>query len=237
VNFDTQVIIFGILGGVLPAILWLLFWLREDKKRPEPRRLLFLSFVIGMIAVPLVIPLQRAVTTDIYNIGFITVFLWAAFEEILKYLGSYIVALRKKAMDEPIDPMIYLITTALGFAALENTLFLINAMSNGNIVGTIITGNMRFIGATLLHTISSGVIGLSMALSFYRRKSIRFWSLIAGFIVAIMLHTFFNFFIMNTSSNGIFWVFVIVWVLVVLLILFFERVKNIRNIRNIRRLK
>jgi protease PrsW len=225
-------IFFGILGGVIPAIFWLWFWLREDRKRPEPRGLLFLSFIMGMIAVPLVIPLQKMVMPESGAITLGIIILWAFFEEILKYLGSFVVALRSRAMDEPIDAMIYLITTALGFAALENTLFLVNSLSQGELLNSLITGNMRFIGATLLHTISSGVVGLSIALNFYNKRFSKKVSLVIGLILATTLHTIFNFFIMNATSNGIFWVFLGVWILVILLILFFERVKNIRRNKN-----
>ncbi|HJN62678.1 MAG TPA: PrsW family glutamic-type intramembrane protease [Candidatus Paceibacterota bacterium] len=230
-NLDLQTITYAAFGGIVPALFWLWFWLRQDKKRPEPRGLIFLSFVAGMIAVPLVIPLQRLITTDFVNISFITVLLWATFEEIFKYTGSYFAALKRRAMDEPIDPMIYLITTALGFAALENTLFLINSISGSGFLENIITGNMRFIGATLLHTLSSGVIGFSMALTFYKSRYAKRLSLIIGIILAIALHTFFNFFIMNTSGNSIFWIFASVWALVVVLILFFEKVKRIKKFK------
>jgi len=226
---SLQTIFFALLGGVIPALLWLSFWLREDKKRPEPRGLIFLSFIGGMVIVPIVIPLEKLVTTDLYQISFLTILLWALIEEVFKYLASYFTALRNKAMDEPIDPIIYLITTALGFAALENTLFLINALSDGEIIQTIITGNMRFIGATLLHTLSSGVVGLSMALTFYKRKSLKRFGLFVGLILSVVLHTLFNFFIMDSTSGGILAVFGVVWILIVLLILFFEKVKKIRK--------
>ena len=217
------------MGGLIPAILWLWFWLREDRKRPEPRGLLFLAFIAGMIAVPLVIPVQRFVTTDFANISLITIILWALFEEVFKYVASYFAALKNKANDDPIDPVIYLITTALGFAALENTLFLINVISDGGFIESVITGNMRFIGATLLHTVSSATIGLFMAFSFYKSKSTKRIYLFMGIILSVALHTLFNFFIMNASGTGILWVFIGVWILVVLLILFFEKVKSLRR--------
>jgi protease PrsW len=229
VTTTTQVILYGAAGGIIPAMLWLWFWLREDRKRPEPRGLIFLAFIMGMVAVPLVIPVQRWVTTDFVNISFLTIVLWAMFEEVFKYIASYIVALRRKANDDPIDPMIYLITTALGFAALENTLFLISAISEGGFVESLITGNMRFIGATLLHTVSSATIGLFMAFSFYKSKLTKRVYLFIGIVLAVVLHTLFNFFIMNLTGVGIFWVFGLVWILVVLLILFFEKVKNLRK--------
>jgi RsiW-degrading membrane proteinase PrsW (M82 family) len=226
---NLQIILFGLLGGIVPAILWLLFWLREDKKRPEPRGLLIFSFVGGMAIVPLVIPLERLVAPDLLNISFMTIVLWALIEEVFKYLASYFTALRTRATDEPIDPMIYLITTALGFAALENTLFLINAFSDGQIIQGLATGNMRFIGATLLHTVSSAIVGASIALTFYKSKWVKRTGLLIGLILAIALHAVFNFSIMNITNGGIFIVFGAVWVRIVFLILFFEKVKRIKK--------
>jgi RsiW-degrading membrane proteinase PrsW (M82 family) len=226
---STQTILLALVGGIIPAILWLLFWLREDKKRPEPRGLILFSFIGGMAIVPLVIPLERLVVSDFLNISLMTIVLWALIEEVFKYLASYFTALRTRATDEPIDPMIYLITTALGFAALENTLFLINAFSDGQILQGLVTGNMRFIGATLLHTVSSAIVGASIALTFYKSKTVKRIGLLLGLILAIALHAVFNFSIMNMTSGKIFIVFGAVWVLIVLLILFFEKVKRIKK--------
>lgn len=228
-EINTQIILLGLLGGIIPAFLWLLFWLREDRKRPEPRGLILLSFIGGMAIVPLVIPLERLVTPDLLNISIMTIILWALIEEVFKYLASYFTALRTRATDEPIDPMIYLITTALGFAALENTLFLINAFSDGQIFQGLATGSMRFIGATLLHTLSSAIVGASMALTFYKTKWVKRVGLLIGLILAITLHAVFNFSIMNITNGKIFIVFGVVWALIVLLILFFEKVKRIKK--------
>ena len=54
-----QTILFALLGGVLPALLWLWFWLKEDKKRPEPRGLILLAFIAGMLTVPVVLPFEK----------------------------------------------------------------------------------------------------------------------------------------------------------------------------------
>ena len=35
------------MGGFIPVIIWLVFWLREDKKRPEPLRRVVLVFLAG----------------------------------------------------------------------------------------------------------------------------------------------------------------------------------------------
>ena len=46
-------------GGILPALIWLWFWLREDREAPEPRGLIALSFAAGMAVVYFVLPIQK----------------------------------------------------------------------------------------------------------------------------------------------------------------------------------
>lgn len=222
-----QTLLFALFGGILPALLWLWFWLKEDKKRPEPRGLIILTFIAGMIVVPMVLPFERFV--DVNFTGTIVIVLWAAIEEIFKYGAAYFAVLKRKEMDEPVDAVIYMITVALGFAALENTLFLLNPLIEGDFVNTIINGNLRFLGATLLHTLSSAAIGVMIALSFYRRKTLKKVYVFFGLILAIVLHTLFNFFIMKESSSQILTIFFFVWIGIIILILLFEKIKRIRN--------
>lgn len=221
----------ALLGGVLPALLWLWFWRREDRARPEPRGYITLTFITGMITVPLVIPLERMAETFVaaYSIGIIfKLFLWAAIEEGMKFAAAAFVILRRKVVDEPLDPMIYMITLALGFSALENTFFLLNP--DLTLFGGIITGSLRFFGATLLHTLASAIIGLSLAFSFYSTLGKKWHHVTIGLALAIILHTLFNFFIINSEGEDILTVFACVWFGVLVLLLFFEKIKRITNI-------
>lgn len=225
----TQAVIFASIGGILPAILWLLFWLREDKKRPEPRGLIISTFVLGMIAVVVTLPLEKAMVP--YFTGTVLIIAWSLIEEVLKFFAAFFGGLKRRAYDEPIDAMIYLITAALGFAALENVLFLFGPINEGNVLLSIVTGNVRFIGATLLHTVTSAIVGIALALSFYKSLTVKIVSAIVGIVLAIFLHTLFNSFILSGSGGGMFAVFSVVWIAVVALIIIFERVKRLKKIR------
>ena len=211
-------------GGVLPALLWLWFWLKEDNIQPEPRSLIMFAFVAGMITVPLVIPLEQIAVA--FASGGVVIVLWSAIEEIMKYGAGYLTVLRKTAVDEPLDPIIYMITIALGFAALENTLFLLNP--DLNIFDGIITGNLRFLGATLLHTLASAIVGLAMALSFFKGPLAKKLYTLIGIAIAVVLHSLFNFFIINSNGEKILMVFAFVWIGIILLLLFFEKIKKIK---------
>ena len=115
--------IYALLAGIIPAFLWLYFWLREDRLHPEPRLLIFIAFLGGMLAVPLVLPVEQFVNSNFSDMPTV-IMLWAFVEEFTKYFIGFVLVLRRKAVDEPIDAIIYMITIALGFAALENILYL-----------------------------------------------------------------------------------------------------------------
>ncbi len=87
-------------GGVLPALAWLWFWLREDSKHPEPRRLIALAFIAGMICVAVAVPAEKFVQG--YLVGTVMIFTaWSIIEELLKYFFAYATVLRSSEDDEP----------------------------------------------------------------------------------------------------------------------------------------
>lgn len=213
-------------GGVFPTLAWLWFWRREDSAHPEPRRLIALAFFAGMLTVALVIPIQRFVAS--FFVTTTAIFMaWSAIEEVMKYAAARFTVLRRREDDEPIDPVIYMVSVALGFAAAENTLFLLSPLSGDTFVQTFLTGNLRFIGATLLHVLSSAVIGAAIGLSFYKPKAKKRLYALAGVILAVVLHGVFNFFILNTPEQELLRTFSGVWIGVIALLAVIEYIKRI----------
>lgn len=223
-----MILIYALFAGVLPALLWLWFWLREDNLHPEPRSLITASFIGGMIVVIVAAVLEKYVHDIVSNETYRYI-AWAGIEEICKFVAVAIIALPSKNMDEPIDAMIYCITVALGFSALENALFILSPLHSGDIAKGIITGNMRFIGATLVHTVCSAMIGFMIGISFYKNSFLKTISLITGLILAIVLHAGFNLSIINETVTNTLKVFSWVWVAVVILIILFEEIKVVKE--------
>lgn len=209
----------AIAGGILPSLVWLWFWLKQDSKSPEPTGLIALSFFAGMAIVYFVLPLQKLVVAGISpimdivdtltlkftllppNEQTVRITLWAFIEEFAKYATVFLIAFKSKFFDEPMDAVIYLITAALGFAAMENTLYIFKDFSHGGALEMLANGNMRFIGATIVHTVSSALVGIAIAFSFYAPKYIKFIAATIGVIIASLLHTYFNLSIMESDGT------------------------------------
>jgi RsiW-degrading membrane proteinase PrsW (M82 family) len=189
---SATALLYAILSGVLPSFIWLFFWLREDRQHPEPRSLLVACFFGGILAVGAAAFSEQYVA-DIYSDSTTRYILWAAIEEILKFIAIAAIGLRSLSNDEPIDAMIYCIVVAIGFAALENTLFIMDPLAGGEIARSIVTGNMRFMGATLLHIVSSATIGFCIGYFFYHGRIAKIIAAVVGIAIAITIHAAFNF--------------------------------------------
>ena len=179
--------------GTLPSLIWLGWWLKKDS-HPEPKSMITKTLLMGVILSPLAIIFQLlfANTTGLRDgPGF---FLWAAFvEELVKYGAVAMVAMRSPEMDEPVDVMIYLLTAALGFAAMENIL-VINRVFTDGVAATVGVWGLRFAGATLLHLLASALFGYFIALGWFWRKYRKLLYLV-GLTLATVVHWVFNLFI------------------------------------------
>jgi len=217
----------------LPPIIWLLFYLREDA-HPEPKLLLLLSFVGGMISAIV------AVAAEILFVGkeamialqagndrtALVVFLAIALiEEYAKYAAIKFLVMRRKEFDEPVDAMIYMMTAALGFAALENVLFTFPLFRENLFLGLEVATN-RFLGANLLHALSSGIVGFFLARAFFSPH--RHYFVGIGIIVATVLHALFNYLILIREAipQGTFYIILLLSTMAVMVLIDFERLKG-----------
>lgn len=220
-------VIFAITLGLLPSFIWLIFFLKEDI-HPEPKKAVVKVFLAGALMTIPTVALQMVLQkyAGYYGIGqySISLFLiFAAIEESLKFFAAYYLINKSKLFDEPVDAMIYMITAALGFAAMENILALLDGIIWQEMaVDTALTLMvLRFVGATLLHALSSATIG------YYWAKDLKGSGIIAGIIFASLLHGFFNYLILEFNTVLVYpTIFLIIFAFVIFWD--FEKIK-IRN--------
>ena len=233
---SLETIGYAIIGGVLPAFIWLYFLLKEDAKHPEPKRLIAIAFFAGMIGVPFVIPFEELARAHFVALGFGATSLpvltsWAAIEELVKYLLAAAFILWRSAVDEAPDYVIYMFTVALGFAAAENALFLYAPLSAGQYLLGIETDNLRFVGSTLLHVFASSAIGFALAFSWRKSPLARVVYAAAGLILAVALHTAFNTLIIWKGGSTALVAFFLVWSAAVVFFALFEILKYFQSRR------
>jgi len=121
-----MIIPLALIFGIVPSIIWLAFYLRTDV-HPEPNRMVLKVFFWGMLAtIPAVLielgalPLLQSLSLPETLTFYLYVFLAIALvEELLKYGVFYWKVRHSKELDEPIDIPLYMIISALGFAAIS----------------------------------------------------------------------------------------------------------------------
>ena len=188
-----------IIFGLLPSIIWLAYYLKKDV-HPEPKRKIVKVFFYGVLAAAIIIfpelqlvRMVQASSLPLILVSLLSVFAVIAFmEEFSKYLVVKLTILKSSEFDEPTDAMIYMITAALGFAALENTLFLFS-LGPFALGQTIWITAFRFLGATFLHALCSAVVGFFLALSILKKNQ----ATLFGLKGAVLLHGLYNLSLMN----------------------------------------
>lgn len=158
----------------------------------------------------------------------------ALIEELLKFGAAFLTTHRHPSFDEAIDVMIYMVVAGLGFATAENILFAIGEIREGltaglvesNVIdGTVETIILRFLGATLLHALASGLIGYYWARGIMQGRERHFLGL--GILVATILHASFNYLIIKYGNIQIIYPSIILVVAGVIVLYDFEKIKGV----------
>jgi len=204
-DFTSLISILAI--AVLPSLIWLFFYLKEDP-HPEPRCWLFIAFLLGVALAPIVISLEMALTRFFSYFSFslgsgILLFAVAPIvEETAKYGAIHLALNKNPVMDEPVDAMIYVIVAALGFAAIENVFAIFSFVPigiSGYLDAAFSFISMRFITAVALHGLASGVAGYYFAKFYFieRNPLLIIW----GVFLASSFHGLYNFLIIRNGET------------------------------------
>ena len=205
---------FCIILGFIPSVAWLLFYLQKDV-HPESKGMILKIFFYGMLIAVIAAVIEIEISAAFTILGdklvktfpalffiFYHFIIIALVEEFSKFLIVKEKVINDPEFDEPVDVMLYMIIVALGFATLENLLVLFPGKSPFLFQEAVAVITFRFIGATFLHALCSGVLGYFLALSIFEPKK-RFRLIVQGIVVATILHGFFNIFIIGIEETTI----------------------------------
>ena len=182
----TTELLFKILAAVAPAIVLAVTLVRKDR-RPEPKRWLWAAVGLGVLAGPAVLLLEYLVLPDIpadtFMGAILSSFITAAIpEEGLKFAALYFLAKYCKHFDELFDGIVYAVCIGMGFAGLENILYLTGAED-----GWVMVGISRALLSVPAHYFFAVIMGTFFSLGWFDRQNRKIY-LFAALAVPIIVH-------------------------------------------------
>jgi len=118
--------------SVLPCLIWLLWFWFQDWYDREPLKTVFLTFLLGALATlgalifnsVGIIFLMGLLGQNLFSEVLTLFFVVGPVEEALKMWAVLAYAYKRPEFNEPVDGVVYSASSALGFAAAENLIYL-----------------------------------------------------------------------------------------------------------------
>lgn len=172
--------------AIAPALLLLWYFASRDLY-PEPNRLIWLTFALGIgVAAPaaligemLFFPLAHLADEPWLASAIIAFPIVAVIEELSKFAVLYVFCRRWNDFDEPMDGLVYGATASLGFAAIENWSYVYDAGFE--------TALWRGISAVPFHGMAGAIMGYYFGLAHFLPSQRKRYFLKA-LAVPILLH-------------------------------------------------
>lgn len=157
--------------AVAPGLAISLFVYLRDKYEREPLYLLAICFFMGMVSCYPAMVLEGfgegiintylKPDSTLYNL--VLAFPIVGFsEELSKFIMVFLFAYRNKNMDEPFDGIVYAVMVSMGFATLENIMY----VSHGGVS----TGITRMFTAVPAHAANGVMMGYFLGLAKFRKQ-------------------------------------------------------------------
>ncbi len=206
------------------AFLLYYFWIR-DRWEKEPWSVIWVLFGLGCFSVIPAAIIELVIMGFDDTIRSVGHAFWVSFlgvalvEEGVKLFTVYVFTHRSKHFREEYDGIIYAVAVGIGFAFLENILYVGMALIEGSGFGTAIA---RAFTAVPAHALDGVVLGYFVGRSqFMKNPMDRFKTNMLGLLVAVLFHGLYDFFIFVLQAIpeslagwcivGIFWTLLVQW--------------------------
>jgi RsiW-degrading membrane proteinase PrsW (M82 family) len=189
-----------LLLALAPGIVITMYVYLRDKYEREPLKLVSWTFALGALAgvgagiAEAFFPYNDHTATLAATAANATLVV-APIEEVAKFLVVWLIAYRSPAFNEPFDGVVYCVMASMGFATLENILYV-----TGYGAGV---GLERAFFSVPGHAAYGIVMGYYMGRAKFDTTGKRGVLLLTGLVFAIVLHGLFDFGLMSHSGAGL----------------------------------
>lgn len=186
--------------SLAPGIFIAIYFYYKDKHEKEPLTAIMFTFFLGCLSVVPAILLETLFMTYYPSNGtnlFITAVnafvIIAGMEELSKFfmLKYYF---KNPNFNEPYDGIFYGVVISLGFAAVENIMYV---SQNG-----FATGVLRMFTAVPAHAIFGAIMGYYFGLAWQDQEN-KLRYMLRGLLSAVMLHGAYDFFLIQENYPGL----------------------------------
>ncbi len=202
-------------AGIAPALALMSFIYLKDKFT-EPFSLILKTFILGALLVFPIMFIQYALTIEnVSGNNFTQSFLQVGFiEEFFKWFIFMYVIYHHTEFDAHYDGIVYAVSISLGFATVENFLYLL-------------TNGIEYAFTRALFPVSShALFGVIMGYHFGKAKvnsNYKKWNIALALIIPFILHGSYNYILKTITSN---WLTLLIPFMIVLWIIGLRRVKT-----------
>ena len=221
--------------SALPVVLLATFIYMKDKNK-EPSKLLLKLFLGGFLSViiTLVLSLMLEIFVPIFRLDieklnlielvFYTFINVALVEEFAKWIITYNFSYNDNNLDEVYDMIVYSVFVALGFAFVENVLYVFE--------GGIGTGILRALLAVPGHACDGAIMGYYLGLAklseINKNNKLKKKNMLFSILIPTIMHGIYDYclFTENFLFSIIFYIFVII-----VYIITFKRIKRLSSIK------
>ncbi|MDZ5712031.1 glutamic-type intramembrane protease PrsW [Jeotgalibacillus haloalkalitolerans] len=179
-------------AAIAPGLALLSYFYLRDQYDTEPIRVVFRAFILGVAVTFPVMFLQYVieVETDFSNMILQSFLTYGLLEEFFKWFILYFFIFHLVEFDEPYDGIVYGAAVSLGFATLENVLYLA------------VYGLETAVGRALLPVSSHALFGVVMGYyigkaKFHINKKM---FILVSLLLPILLHSTYDFILMSSRN-------------------------------------
>ena len=177
--------------AIAPGLAICVFIFYKDIYNKEPKFNLIVSFVLGCVAILPAILFEKSFNSTLDGtVTGVAVFSYAvvAFsEEFSKFLGLRLYSYNKKSFDEPLDGIVYAVMVSMGFATVENLMYVVNSQDMK-------IAFMRMFLSVPAHATFAVVMGYYVGKAKFNSKN-SFILMLTGILGAIFFHGTYDFFL------------------------------------------
>lgn len=186
-----------LLASLAPVFIILFYIYFRDKYEKEPLGMLIKALLLGIVIVIPVIFVERLLMTHMPQSSKVAEAAYHAFvvagstEELFKFLALYLLVWKSPNFNEKFDGIVYAVFVSLGFAGVENVLYVMD--------GGMQTALTRAITAVPAHAIFGITMGYYLGIAhMYRELKGKY--LARALLVPILLHGIYDFILMVEVS-------------------------------------